>query len=221
MPWAWRPPARADGCAERRLGNHPLVAAVQLTFDDGPDPRWTPAVLDALADAGLEATFYVIAPKAARHPELVRRVRAGGHAVELHCHAHVCHTDLDAEGVEADADAALRTLQRLGVRPTRWRTPWGKTTCASYATAARHGLDVAGWDLDTHDWRGDEASAMLAALEPGLRPGAVVLLHDALGPGARRDGCAETVALVGLLGERLRALGLAGVGAPSTLGSCP
>lgn len=178
-------------------------------------------MLDALAEARLEATFYVIAPRAERHAELVSRMRADGHAVELHCHAHVRHTDLDDAGVAADADAGLRALERLGVRPTRWRTPWGRTTCASFATAARHGLHVAGWDLDSHDWRGDDADAMFAALEPGLRPGAVILLHDALGPGARRDGCAETVALVGLLGKRLRALGLAGAQAPSTLASCP
>jgi peptidoglycan/xylan/chitin deacetylase (PgdA/CDA1 family) len=191
-------------------GNHRLVAGVELTFDDGPDPRWTPAVLDALAEARLEATFYVIAPRAGRYPELVNRARAAGHAVELHCHAHVRHTDLDDDGVASDAATALRTLRRLGVSPRRWRTPWGRTTCASYATAARHGLEVTGWDLDTHDWRGDGAPAMLSAIEPGLRPGAVVLAHDGLGPGARRDGCAATVALVRLLGARLRDLGLAG-----------
>jgi peptidoglycan-N-acetylglucosamine deacetylase len=191
------------------------VAGVQPTFDDGPDVRWTPAVLDALGDQGLSATFYVVAPRAAAHPALVVRALDEGHAVELHCHAHRRHSELSDDEVADDAARGLVTLAQLGVRPVRWRTPWGETTSGTQAAAARHGLTVTGWDIDTHDWRGDRAAAMLAAVEPGLGPGAVVLAHDALGPGARRDDCAQTVALVGLLGARLRAVGVAGAaGAP-------
>ena len=65
--------------------------------------------------------------------------------------------------------------------------------------------------MDTHDWRGDDAAAMLAAVAPALAPGAVVLAHDGLGPGALRTGCAETVALVGPLVRRDRAAGLSPV----------
>ena len=126
----------------------------------------------------------------------------------LHCHAHVRHSDFRPGEVADDARRALDALGGWGSGPSRWRAPWGVTTCATHAAAARHGLRVDGWDLDTHDWRGDAAPAMLDAVAAGLRPGAVVLAHDALGPGARRDGCGETVALVGLLGARLRALGL-------------
>ena len=64
------------------------------------------------------------------------------------------------------------------------------------AVAERAGLRLVGWDVDTHDWRGDSAEEMLERIAPDLFPGAVVLAHDGLGPGARRSGCAETVALI-------------------------
>lgn len=69
------------------------------------------------------------------------------------------------------------------------------------------GLDPALWTEDTHDWRGDAAGEMLDIIGSGLGPGSVVLMHDGLGPGARREGCGQTVALVGMLVERIRGLG--------------
>ncbi len=81
-------------------------------------------------------------------------------------------------------------------------------TAATEAVAARHGLTLVGWTLDTHDWRGDLASAMFARARPQLTPGAVVLMHDALGPGALRAGCHSTVELIEPLVIAARARGL-------------
>jgi peptidoglycan-N-acetylglucosamine deacetylase len=181
-------------------------APLALTFDDGPDPRWTPEVLAALRAASARATFFVLAPRAAAHPDLVARIAAEGHAIGLHAYAHVRHTELDAAAGDADTRHALGVLNGLGVRPGLWRTPWGVEAPWTRDVAAAHDLRVIGWSADTHDWRGDSAEAMLAAIADGIRPGAVVLAHDGLGPGARRDGCEETVALieplVGLARER-------------------
>ena len=69
--------------------------------------------------------FFVIAPRAAAHPQLVAAIRAAGHAVELHCYEHVRHTEVDRAAIEDDTRRALATLAALGVRPRRWRTPWG------------------------------------------------------------------------------------------------
>jgi peptidoglycan/xylan/chitin deacetylase (PgdA/CDA1 family) len=180
-----------------------------LTFDDGPDDIWTPRLLDALAHAGAHATFFVLGEQVERHPAVVRRSVAAGHAVELHGHAHLRHTDHDAATVDADVRRALAALARAGVpRPTRWRVPWGRPAAFTPGLAAKHGLVLTGWDVDTHDWRGDPPEAMLAACRDGLRPGAVVLAHDGIGPGARRTGAAHTVALVGPLVEAARAAGL-------------
>jgi peptidoglycan/xylan/chitin deacetylase (PgdA/CDA1 family) len=167
-----------------------------LTFDDGPDPVWTGRLLDVLARAGATATFFPIATRAAEHPELVARMLADGHGVGLHCDEHVRHTERDADWVRADTTRALERLQALGVTPALWRTPWGDTAPFTGAVASEHGLQLVGWTADTHDWRGDTAQDMYEATRPRLQPGAIVLAHDGVGPGARRDDAAETVAYV-------------------------
>ena len=174
------------------------AGAMMLTFDDGPDPRGTPAVLDALRRAGARATFFVIAPRAQHHPDLVRRIAAEGHTIALHCDEHVRHCERDEAWLQCDTERALDRLARLSVHPTLWRAPWGALAPWSGALAKRLGLALVGWDVDTHDWRGDRAQTMLAAHRKAMTDGAVVLAHDGIGPGARRADCAQTAAFVGL-----------------------
>lgn len=181
---------------------------IALTFDDGPHPAGTPAVLEALAAAGARATFFVVAPLAERHPELIDRIRDGGHRIELHCDEHVRHCDRDRDWAIADTDRALARLRRLGIAPSRWRTPWGIEAPWTAEIARRRGLSLIGWDVDTHDWRGDTAAEMLSATRDGLRPGAIVLAHDGIGPGARRDDARATAAYVGLAARHAAAHGL-------------
>jgi peptidoglycan/xylan/chitin deacetylase (PgdA/CDA1 family) len=192
---------------------------LSLTFDDGPDPVWTPVVLQALARLGARATFFVMAPRALQRPDLVAAIREGGHAVELHCWSHVRHSRHSRREIEADADHALRALGTLGVTPTLWRTPWGDTAPRTGEVAAERGLGLAGWTADTHDWRGDTAERMLDAIRHDLADDAVVLMHDGLGPGARRWDCLQTVRLLGPLCDLARARGWALDAAPRPAGS--
>lgn len=186
----------------------PPSNSVALTFDDGPDPIWTARVVEALEAAGARATFFVIAARAAAQPEVLAELLAAGHGVELHCHRHRRHRDTRRGEIERDTDAALAALGCLGIRPQRWRVPWGREASWTRAVAAERGLQLERWSIDTHDWRGDRAAEMLAAARPRLEPGAVVLMHDGLGPGARRGGCEQTVALVPLLAATIRERGL-------------
>jgi peptidoglycan/xylan/chitin deacetylase (PgdA/CDA1 family) len=179
-----------------------------LTFDDGPSPRWTPRVLHALSAAGAPATFFVLGECVAAHPAVVERILEAGHAVELHGHAHLRHPLAGRDAVAADTEAALAALEALGVTARLWRVPWGELAPWTPALAAGFGLSLAGWTADTHDWRGDDARAMLAGVAPRLSAGAVVLAHDGLGPGARRTGCEETVRLVAPLVAAVRERGL-------------
>ncbi|HJQ30196.1 MAG TPA: polysaccharide deacetylase family protein [Rubrobacter sp.] len=183
-------------------------SSVALTFDDGPDPIWTPLVLDALAETGARATFFVIAPRASSYPHLISRMRDEGHAVAFHCVEHVRHDARTRREIEHDTRTGLLALGDLGRTPRYWRTPWGLVTPASEDTAREFGLTLVGWTTDTKDWRGDAHEEMLASVEAGFLPGAIVMMHDGIGPGATREGCAETVALVKPLVALARSRGL-------------
>jgi peptidoglycan/xylan/chitin deacetylase (PgdA/CDA1 family) len=189
-------------------GYRHLVQTLALTFDDGPDQTGTPRLLDVLARTGAQATFFPIAPRAAAHRELVTRILDDGHAVGLHCDEHVRHSSRDVAWGRADTERALGRLSQLGITPTLWRTPWGVTAPWTSQVAAEYGLRVTGWTVDTHDWRGDQAASMFAATRDRLGAGAIVLAHDGIGPGARRDNIRETIAFVELVARHTRAQGL-------------
>jgi peptidoglycan/xylan/chitin deacetylase (PgdA/CDA1 family) len=178
-----------------------------MTFDDGPDPVWTPLILGELADAGAAATFFVISSRAARHPQLIEAILGGGHEIGLHCARHLRHTETSRSTIEADTADALRTLAALGVVPDRWRLPWGARADWTESIAETHDLSIVGWSADTHDWRGDTAATMLAAIDAAILDDAVVLMHDGLGPGARRRGCLETARLIAPLSRTIRERG--------------
>jgi peptidoglycan/xylan/chitin deacetylase (PgdA/CDA1 family) len=178
-----------------------VAGTICLTFDDGPNPVWTPRVLTALRRRGAHATFFVQARRAAEHRDLIEAILTGGHEVGFHCVDHIRHSERTFEGIESDLTVGLEMLGEIEARPRAWRAPWGIETDATRSLAAACDLRLWGWNVDTHDWRGDGVRRMFGALEVqgGLRAGDVILMHDALGPGARRDGCAETVALTELL----------------------
>ena len=186
----------------------PAPRSLALTFDDGPDPVWTPRLLDLLSDLGAAATFFVIAPCAAAHPELIDRIAREGHTIGLHCDRHVRHSRCGIDWGRSDTAHALELLAGVGVRPTLWRTPWGDLAPWSRQVASEHGLGLIGWTVDTHDWRGDRAQLMFAHTVDRCCAGAIVLAHDGIGPGARRDGAFETLRLVSLVAAHARRDGL-------------
>jgi len=188
-----------------------MSGTVALTYDDGPDRVWTPRVLAALRRAGARATFFVQACRAGAYPELIEAMLEEGHEVGFHCLDHVRHSQRSWDALVADLEIGVGILGSVGVEPRAWRAPWGIETDATRTLAARHRLRLWGWNVDTHDWRGDSAGKMFDALaaQGGLREGDVILMHDGLGPGARRDDCAQTVALTELLLESAAERGLA------------
>jgi peptidoglycan/xylan/chitin deacetylase (PgdA/CDA1 family) len=172
---------------------------VALTFDDGPDSQGTPIVLDALARAEAVATFFLLGERVEREPALLERVLEAGHDVQVHGHAHLRHAEHDRARIEDDLNAALRALERHGVHPTLWRLPYGEPAEFSAGIAAGHRLEIVRWTVDSHDWRGDDADTMLAALEPAITADAIVLMHD----GASR--ARHTAALIAPLVHAIRA----------------
>lgn len=177
--------------------------AVALTFDDGPDPRTTPAVLDALREGGARATFFVMADRAEAHPELIRRMLTEGHEVGAHGARHRHAWWRSPWGAFRDPAEAARRVSGVVGRPVRLhRPPHGGYTLATVLGQRAAGLTGAHWSVEGRDWHpGATPESLRSRLRALMRPGAVVVLHDA-GPGARVTG----PGLPGLLAD-LRARG--------------
>ena len=165
---------------------------VVLTFDDGPDPVGTPAVLDALAAHGATATFFVLLTRVRRHPGLLERVVREGHEIALHGPDHRRLPTFPAREVQERTAAAARELEGLtGATPRWFRPPYGAQTPATWLAVRRAGLVPVLWGPTTWDWRDVEQDARVRKAQEGARPGAVLLAHDAFaGPddGAERSG---------------------------------
>ncbi len=160
---------------------------VALTFDDGPDPATTPAVLDALAAAGAKATFFVLAASAEAQPDLMARMLSEGHQVEAHAALHRHAWIRSLWGAFADPGEAARRIGKVTGQPVRLhRPPHGAYTLATILGQRKAGLTGAHWSIEGHDWHArftpEQVRERLGRL---LVPGAVVVLHDA-GPGAQK-----------------------------------
>ena len=170
---------------------------VRLTFDDGPHPDITPAVLDRLTEYGHAAAFFLVGRLVAAAPHLPAAIRAAGHVLGNHTFSHRRPVWHDSAVSLAD----VARCQDAVPGATHFRPPFGRLTPGLWRAARRLGLAPAGWSLDAHDWRcrtADDAVACANRLIAAARPGDVILLHDdrptvlplldALLPGLRRRG---------------------------------
>jgi peptidoglycan-N-acetylglucosamine deacetylase len=161
---------------------------VALTFDDGPDPRATPAVLDLLDAGGHRASFFLIGRRAEAHPELVAEIVRRGHAVENHTHRHSKgFALLGPRRAAAEIDRAQETLTTLAGSPPAWfRPPAGMRNPWTGPLAAGRGLAIASWTRRGFDAVSRDPAQVARRLTAGLAAGDVLLLHD--GGGARGAG---------------------------------
>ena len=142
-----------------------MPGTIALTYDDGPEPDGRRAS-SRPARRGAQATFFVDARRALVQRDLVRGDRRRGHEVAFHCFEHLRHSERSADELDAELDLGLGLLDLVGVRPTAWRAPWGIETDATRELAAEHDLRLWGWNVDTHDWRGDACGGCSARSRP-------------------------------------------------------
>ena len=180
---------------------------VVLTFDDGPDPVWTPRVLDALDAAGAKATFFVIGKKAEAHPEVVRDMIARGHTVGLHSYRHDRLFAMRGPGRwRSDLKKGARVLEKItGERVHIFRPPIGHTVPHTPRVLRELGLRVIGWNVSARDGVRADPEAVAARVLAGARDGSIVLLHDAAERGDHDP--AGVAALPGIL-EGLKKRGM-------------
>lgn len=175
----WAPIRALPGDWCRWRGQGPGVA---LTFDDGPDPESTPALLDALDHLGLVATFFCLGDHVDRWPELVADTVARGHQVATHGYSHGHHLAHSPRWILQDLDASIDALQRVGVESRWFRPPYGQVSGPTLAAARSRHVGLVLWSAWGREWVAPDADAVarrvIAGLTGGQDGGGIVLLHD-------------------------------------------
>jgi peptidoglycan/xylan/chitin deacetylase (PgdA/CDA1 family) len=168
----------------RRLGivlREELVEGVALTFDDGPHPRGTPAVLEILREAGQQATFFLAGEQVEKRPALAAEVVAAGHRVELHCHRHRNQLRLTPRALIDDAERGRAAIEEAtGQAIADYRPPYGIFSGAGLRAVRSRGWRPVLWSKWGRDWtRSATVESITRKATAGIRPGDIVLLHDA------------------------------------------
>lgn len=160
--------AEATGAEER-----PLIA---LTFDDGPLRSTTEPLLDALAERGVKATFFLIGKQIPGNEDLIKRMAAEGHQIGIHSYDHVWLTDLNDRDFYTQVDRtdeALRAIvdqEGFALRP-----PYGGVDAG---VKRRAGTPIILWSIDPEDWKYKDAGRVAQHIIENARDGDVILLHD-------------------------------------------
>jgi peptidoglycan/xylan/chitin deacetylase (PgdA/CDA1 family) len=158
-------------------------AGVVLTFDDGPDPSGTKRLLEVLSSHGVKATFFPIGMKAESHPDLLREIDQGGHAIGNHSYRHAWFTNLlIGRSLEQEISKAQSAVKKgIGKMPAFFRPPAGLTNPHYRKVLKRHGLQMVGWDVRVFDTRRNAQNVVREVLSRA-REGSIILLHE-----GRRD----------------------------------
>jgi peptidoglycan-N-acetylglucosamine deacetylase len=177
-------------CLRGPLGTITHVATqspvAALTFDDGPDPAWTPRLLEILAAHGARATFFMLGRAAERYPDVVQSAARGGHAIGNHSWDHPSFALVRGPERRAQIRRCARAVGAHGIR--LFRPPFGQQTLASRIDAFRLGYRVVTWNVVAWDWLDRGAAWMTGELLAHIRPGSIVLLHDSLADGGYSEG---------------------------------
>jgi peptidoglycan-N-acetylglucosamine deacetylase len=169
-----------------RISGEELRGMVAFTFDDGPNPETTPAVIDALEKYDVPATFFIvtrrlIGPAGAKSRELLARQIAGGFLVESHSMTHANLRRATPATLTREVDESIRVLAKEANRPIgMFRAPFGAIDAAGRGWLKRRGLTEAFWSIDTLDWKARDAAKLRAKVMRMIlaQHGGVVLMHD-------------------------------------------
>ncbi|WP_405885300.1 polysaccharide deacetylase family protein [Streptomyces sp. NBC_01136] len=157
---------------------------INITIDDGPDPIWTPQVLQVLRDNGVKATFCMVGTQAQAHPDLVKAVVAAGHRLCDHTVSHDTTMDTKSQAYQSqEILGAERMITQAsgGVRPLYYRAPGGAFTPYSRHLAASRGMRPLGWNVDSKDFERRGTGNIVATVKNEISNGPTILFHDAGG----------------------------------------
>jgi peptidoglycan/xylan/chitin deacetylase (PgdA/CDA1 family) len=153
---------------------------IALTFDDGPDPKSTPQLLELLRERKIPATFFCIGKRVEASPEIAAQIRREGHLLENHSYTHSYFTNFYSAGrLKAELELAQAAIKKAAsVTPNYFRPPVGLSNPNTFRVAKKLNLQVIGWSVRSLDTVIREPEKIVARVKRGLHPGAIILLHD-------------------------------------------
>ncbi|OXM84409.1 polysaccharide deacetylase [Paenibacillus rigui] len=164
---------------------------VALTFDDGPDAKYTQQIIDILRKENVKATFFVTGEHAEAHPDMMKRIVNGGHEIGNHSWDHTNLTTLTDPQLADEIDKTDAVIQQFTGHPSNLlRPPYGALSkqVADYAEKSHR---IVCWSVDTRDWEGISADRILENVKKEVKPGAIILQHSA---GGKKGNLSNTVA---------------------------
>ncbi|MCL6457515.1 MAG: polysaccharide deacetylase family protein, partial [Gorillibacterium sp.] len=184
------------------LRGNPNKHEVALTFDDAPDPNFTPQILDVLKEQGVSATFFIMGERAAKYPELVRRIVREGHAIGNHTYSHPDLTRITDDSFHKQVLSTQEVLYPLiGYKPFLFRPPYGTIYDRHLKWLVEQQLVTVNWNADSKDWKSIPSKQVYANIMKNIMPGAIILQHAGGGKGEDLRG---TIAALPMVIQELR-----------------
>lgn len=181
-------PAHAGPDLDPPVPIRPRPGRVALTFDDGPNPTWTPLILDILDEYGVKATFFVNGFRVDTYPEIAAEVVRRGHSLQNHTFGHPRLPDLSDYGILREVQRGADSIRAAtGVESACLRPPWGLTTGRVRRIAASAGHRIVLWSVESRDYAHQSGAGNIREIleEVEVKSGDVILLHDSIGWAAR------------------------------------
>lgn len=156
---------------------------ISLTFDDGPDLRYTPEVLKILREMNVPATFFLVGSKAEQLPDLVREIEVEGHQVGCHTYYHRHAYLLSPWKSLTTIRNGCRVIEKITEKPLKWfRPPWGALNIFQYLFLRHSDLGIVLWDVNARDWKKDTgAEGVVKLVLKRVKPNSIIVLHDSGG----------------------------------------
>jgi peptidoglycan/xylan/chitin deacetylase (PgdA/CDA1 family) len=183
---------------------HSGPGAIALTLDDGPDPRYTPQVLDVLRRYEVTATFFVIGSSVRARPGIVRAIAAEGHQIANHTWSHPNLRRLGARRIRAELERASEAIYEVtDDEPTAFRAPGGAWSPATFEVCDSLGLRPVDWSVDPRDWSRPGVNHIVDTIMRQTRDGSIILGHDGRGDRHSSPDRSQTVAALRTVLPRL------------------
>ncbi|MBP1970522.1 peptidoglycan/xylan/chitin deacetylase (PgdA/CDA1 family) [Virgibacillus natechei] len=194
---------------------------VALTFDDGPDPRFTPEVLDVLEEYDVPATFFLVGSRVEEHPDLVNRIHEEGHAIGNHTYSHP-NLPEEEEGIGRlqwevrETEDAIADV--IGFQPRHFRSPYGMLNEELVEALGEMNHTVVGWNVDSLDWKQISTEVIIDNVLSNTGPGSIILMHDAGDSGFEDEDLSSTARALDEIISKLQADGIEFVTVPELIG---